>query len=229
MAERILIIEDDTSILRGLEMNLKLEGYALLTAVDGAEGLRIAIDQHPDLIVLDLMLPERDGFDVIRDFRHIDPETPILVLSARSEEADKLLGLSLGADDYITKPFSLPELLARIRVALRRQRRRSAASGEYRFGDVVVDITARRLEVRGRAVDTTAREFDLLRFFLAHPDVALSRDRLLEGVWGTDQHVTGRTVDNFVGRLRQKVEPCPEEPRFLETVRGVGYRFTFKR
>jgi DNA-binding response OmpR family regulator len=226
MSESILIIEDDTSILRGLQMNLELEGYRLLTACDGAAGLDLARSRRPDLIVLDLMLPKRDGFDVIRELRGTDLDTPILVLSARGEEADKLRGLSLGADDYITKPFSLPELLARIRVALRRQRRAAPKVEVHRFGDVVVDVVARKVEVRGREMDTTAREFDLLKYFVTHPGRALTRDLLLERVWGTEQRVSERTVDNFVARLRQKIEPHPEEPRYLETVRGVGYRFS---
>ncbi len=207
-------------------MNLQLEGYRLLMASDGDEGLRLATLECPDLIVVDLMLPKRHGFDVIRDIREKDTETPILVLSARIEEADKLLGLSLGADDYVTKPFSLPELIARIDAILRRTRRSSAKDLVVRFGEATVDPAARRLLVRGKPAETTAREFDLLHFLVSHPDRAFTRQQLLTEVWGAEQHVSERTVDNFVARLRLKVEPNPAEPRYIETIRGVGYRFT---
>ncbi len=225
MTETILVIEDDPSILRGLVMNLGFEGYKLLTARDGSEGLRVAQQSHPDLIVLDLMLPKRDGFDVIRELRGSDANMPIVVLSARGEEADKLLGLSLGADDYVTKPFSLPELLARIRSVLRRQRRSSLAPDMACFGAVVINLVAQRLTVNGQVVATTAREFDLLRFFMSHEDAVVTRGQILRGVWGIDQSVSERTVDNFVARLRQKIEADPESPCYLQTVRGVGYRF----
>lgn len=225
MTETILIIEDDPSILRGLVMNLGFEGYSLLTARDGSEGLRLAQDSRPDLIVLDIMLPKRDGFEVIRELRCRDADMPIVVLSARSEEADKLLGLSLGADDYVTKPFSLPELLARIRSVLRRQRRYATTVEVTRFGAVVVDLTAHRLTVNGQIVETTAREFDLLRFFVTHEDAVISRVQILKSVWGIDQSVSERTVEIFVARLRQKIEPDPEVPCYLQTIRGVGYRF----
>ena len=226
MAETILIIEDDTSILRGLVMNLGFEGYTVLTARDGNEGLRVASGSDPDLIVLDIMLPKRDGFEVIRELRNVDANLPIVVLSARGEEADKLLGLSLGADDYVTKPFSLPELLARIRTVLRRNRRSTAAPNVSRFGAVVVDLAAHRLTVDGRVVETTAREFDLLKFFVTHEDAVVTRLQILRNVWGIDLSVTERTVDNFIAHLRQKIERDPESPRYLRTVRGVGYRFT---
>lgn len=225
MTETILIIEDDASILRGLVMNLGFEGYALLSARDGNEGLRLAEEAKPDLIVLDIMLPHSSGFDVIRQLRSHAVEIPIVILSARGEEADKLLGLSLGADDYVTKPFSLPELLARIRSVLRRQRRSSPAPDMASFGLVVVNFAAQRLSVNGQVVVTTAREFDLLKFFIAHEDAVVTRGQILRGVWGVDQSVTERTVDNFVARLRQKIEPAPDTPSYIQTIRGVGYRF----
>ncbi len=225
MAQSILIVEDDPSILRGLEMNLRLEGYALLTAGDGPEGLRLARETHPNLILLDIMLPKADGYEVLREIRSSDEDTPILVLSARGEESDKLLGLSLGADDYVIKPFSLPELLARIRTALRRQRRRAIAE-VARFGAAFVDFASRRLMVRDRPVPTTAREFELLKFFLSHDEVVVSREQILRHVWDSGPSVSIRTVDNFVARLRQKIEVDPLAPVHLETVRGVGYRFS---
>jgi DNA-binding response OmpR family regulator len=224
VAETILLVEDDPSILRGLQMNLGLEGFRLVAAHDGDEGLRFARSHKPDLIVLDLMLPKLSGLDVIRALRADDPDTPILVLSAKDQEGDKVLALSLGADDYVTKPFGLAELIARIRAALRRKRRRQVG-GTPSFGDVTLDLEGRRVLVGGVEVETTAREFDLLRFFHAHPGVAFSREQLMQQVWGPDHFGTARTVDNFVARLRSKVEDDPDEPKHIETVRGVGYRF----
>lgn len=209
-------------------MNLQLEGYSVISSRDGNEGL-VLLEQHkPDLVLLDVMLPKCDGFSVIRSARQRSINTPIIVLSARGEEADKLLGLSLGADDYVTKPFSLPELLARIRTVLRRQQRTEPATSVLRFGSVEVDTAARRLVVDGRLIETTAREFELLLFLLARDDVAVSRCQILRAVWGADQAITERTVDNFVARLRTKIERNPAEPIHLLTVRGVGYRFTAK-
>jgi DNA-binding response OmpR family regulator len=224
VAETILVVEDDPSILRGLQMNLSMEGFRLVAAHDGDEGLRFARSHKPDLIVLDLMLPKLSGLDVIRALRADDPDTPILVLSAKDQEGDKVLALSLGADDYLTKPFGLAELIARIRAALRRKRRRQQGTGAS-FGDVTLDLEGRRVLVGGSEVETTAREFDLLRFFHAHPGVAFSREQLMQQVWGPDHFGTARTVDNFVARLRGKIEDDPDEPRHIETVRGVGYRF----
>ena len=225
MAETLLLVEDDPSILRGLQMNLHIEGYRLLTAREGDEALRMWRQHRPDLIVLDLMLPKRDGFEVLRAIRAEDPDTRVLVLSARDQEADKVLGLSLGADDYLTKPFGLAELLARIRAVLRRARTEATSAPLRRFGAVEVDASARRVRVHGKAVEMTAREFDLLMHFLAHPDEVLTREQLMRSVWGMDHFGTGRTIDNFVRRLRTKLEEDSDQPRFFETVRGIGYRF----
>jgi DNA-binding response OmpR family regulator len=236
MADTILLVEDDASILRGLELNLRLEGFRTLTARDGEEGLRIARRDRPDLIVLDMMMPKVDGMEFIRAFRAEDLDTPIVVLSARGSEADKVFGLSSGADDYVAKPFGVAELVARIRAALRRRRRavgRSGAPAEngdasgdrYAFGQVRLDIAGRRIVVDGVEVESTAREFDLLRFFVDNPNVVFSREQLMHKVWGPDHYGTVRTVDNFVARLRAKVEADPDRPHHIETVRGVGYRF----
>ncbi|HEY3355085.1 MAG TPA: response regulator transcription factor [Polyangia bacterium] len=225
MAEKLLIVEDDPSILKGLQMNLQLEGYELLTARDGEEGIRLWRQHHPDLVLLDIMLPKRDGYDVLRLMRAEDPDTHVLVLSAKDHEGDKVLGLSLGADDYITKPFGLPELLARIRAALRRARREAAVAPTHEFGRVSVDAVARRVTVAGAPVEMTAREFDLLLHFVTHPGRVLTREQLMHAVWGVDHFGTPRTVDNFVGRLRTKLELDPDQPRHFETVRGIGYRF----
>jgi DNA-binding response OmpR family regulator len=224
MPETILLVEDDPSILRGLQMNLGLEGFRLVAARDGEEGLKFARQHKPDLIVLDLMLPKRTGTEVIRELRAEDPDTPILVLSAKDQEADKVLALSLGADDYLTKPFGVAELIARIRAALRRRRRGAAQAGKS-FGAVTVDVEGRRILVAGQEVESTAREFDLLRFFLEHPGVAFSREQLMQKVWGPDHFGTVRTVDNFVARLRAKIEENADAPKYIETVRGIGYRF----
>jgi DNA-binding response OmpR family regulator len=224
MAETVILIEDDPSISRGLQMNLNLEGFRVVVARDGEEALELARSHKPDLMVLDLMLPRLSGMEVIRRLRADGVDVPILVLSSKSEEADKVAALSLGADDYVTKPFGVAELVARIRAALRR-RRRADRGALQRFGDVTLDVDGRRLLVGDREVEATAREFDLLRFFQAHPGVAFSREQLMQQVWGPDHFGTVRTVDNFVARLRQKIEEDPDEPRHIETVRGVGYRF----
>ena len=218
----ILVIEDDASIRQGLELNLSVEGYAVLTAADGARGLELALARKPDLVLLDLTLPRLDGLAVLRALRREDRETPIVILSARGQEASKVEGLSLGADDYITKPFGLKELLARVQAALRR-----AGRGEElrRFGEVEVDLKTRRVSRAGAPVELTAREFDLLRHFLLHPEQPLTREQLMQSVWGIDYFGTARTVDNFIVRLREKLERDPTRPSHLETVRGVGYRF----
>ncbi|HZS40059.1 MAG TPA: response regulator transcription factor [Polyangia bacterium] len=222
MAETILVVEDDPSILRGLQMNLGLEGFRLVAARDGEEGIKFARSHRPDLIVLDLMLPKRSGMDVIRELRAADPETPIVVLSSKDQEADKVLALSLGADDYVTKPFGVAELIARIRAALRRRRRSKPGAS---FGAVTIDVEARRILVDGAEIEATAREFDLLNFFHLHPGVAFTREQLMQQVWGPDHFGTVRTVDNFVARLRSKIEADADEPKHIETVRGIGYRF----
>ena len=227
MSEKLLLVEDDPAILRGLQMNLQLEGYHLLTARDGDEAIRLWRQHRPDLVLLDLMLPKRDGYDILREMRAEDPDTRVLILSARDQETDKVLGLELGADDYVTKPFSLPELLARIRAALRRVRRQAAATLQG-FGRVTIDPTARRVSVGGKLVELTAREFDLLVHFVTHPGQAFTREQLMHAVWGPDHFGTPRTVDNFVARLRTKLEANADSPRHFETVRGIGYRFNPK-
>ena len=224
MAEKILLIEDDPSILRGLQMNLGLEGFQLVAARDGQEGVEFARSQKPDLIVLDMMLPKLSGIEVIRALRQVDHDTPIVVLSAKDQESDKVLALSLGADDYVTKPFSVAELVARIRASLRRQRRHQATT-QLSFGHITLDLEGRRLLQDGVEIESTAREFDLLHHFVQHPGVVFSREQLMQQVWGADHFGTPRTVDNFIVRLRSKIEADPDEPQHIETVRGVGYRF----
>jgi DNA-binding response OmpR family regulator len=224
MAASILLVEDDPAILRGLEMNLKVDGYQVLTASDGAAALRAFQAARPDLIILDLGLPSLDGLDVIREIRKIDPDVAVLILSARQNESDKVMGLSLGADDYVTKPFGLAELLARVRGLLRRQRR-GAKAEVIKFGLVEIDTSARVLRVEGREVEVTALEFDVLRFLAEQPRRVVTREQIMQAVWGAGHAGTLRTIDNFVARLRTKIELDPAEPVHIETVRGVGYRF----
>ena len=226
MAELVLIVEDDPSILRGLQMNLSLEGFRVVCGHDGEEALVLARSHRPDLLLLDLMLPRATGIEVIKRLRVDDPDTPIIVLSAKDQEGDKVLALSLGADDYVTKPFSVVEVIARIRAALRRRRRAKAGSESgRRFGVVEIDVAGRRMLINGVEVESTAREFDLLRFLHANPGTVFSREQLMQQVWGPNHFGTVRTVDNFIARLRAKIEDDPDDPKHLETVRGVGYRF----
>ena len=226
--ERILIVEDDPNILRGLDLNLAMEGYKVRTAADGEEGLRIARTERPDLLIVDVMLPRLGGLELVRELRKEDPDMPILILSAKGQEQDKVAGLALGADDYVVKPFSLKELLARIGAALRRNRKAGEAGPARqvkRFGRAELDLGERRLTVDGLPVTLTAREFDLLAFFVAHPGRVYSREQLTRAVWGSLYIGTERTVDNFVARLRAHIGDDADRPRWLETVRGVGYRF----
>jgi DNA-binding response OmpR family regulator len=228
MAERILVIEDDPSILRGLQLNLGMEGYTVRSASDGETGLQLARTEQPDLVVVDVMLPRMGGLEVIREIRKDDPELPILILSAKNQETDKVAGLQLGADDYLGKPFGLKELLARIDALLRRRRARGEGAQPKairKAGAIELDLDARRALVDGRALELTSREFDLLAFFVTHPDRVYSREQLMEAVWGSRYFGTARTVDNFVARLRAHIGDDAEHPRHLETVRGIGYRF----
>ncbi|HMU40354.1 MAG TPA: response regulator transcription factor [Pseudomonadota bacterium] len=230
MRETILLVEDDVSIRKALQLNLQLEGYELLTAEDGETGRKLTQTEQLDLIVVDLMLPRLSGLDLIRDLRQRRADLPILVLSAKDQEADKVMALSLGADDYMTKPFGLAELLARVRALLRRGRlnRSLSSSPNLSAGKesarIFLDVPGRRLLVDGEDVETTAKEFDLLRLFMSHPGQVLTREQIMQRIWGSE-HFTLRTIDNFVVRLRNKIEPNPDTPQHLETVRGVGYRF----
>jgi DNA-binding response OmpR family regulator len=204
-----------------------MEGYAVRSAMDGETGLALARSEHPDLVVVDVMLPRLGGLDVVKAIREADPDLPLLILSAKGQEGDKVAGLRLGADDYMVKPFGLKELLARIEALLRRRRGRGGPADRplRRCGEIEVDLGARRATVGGRELELTSREFDLLAFFITHPDRVYSREQLMEAVWGARYFGTARTVDNFIARLRAHVGDDPERPRHLETVRGIGYRF----
>jgi DNA-binding response OmpR family regulator len=228
MGERILIVEDDPSILRGLQLNLGMEGYTVRSAMDGETGLELARTESPDLVVVDVMLPRMDGLTLVRELRRTHPDLPVLILSAKGQENDKVAGLQFGADDYMVKPFGLKELLARIEALLRRRRARGEtgpSKSVKKAGVIEVDLEARRATVDGKSLDLTSREFDLLAFFMNHPDRVHSREQLMEAVWGSRYFGTARTVDNFVARLRAHIGDDAEHPRHLETVRGVGYRF----
>jgi len=221
----ILVVEDEPAILRGLVDNLKYEEYEVITAGDGETGYRLMCEKKPDLVVLDLMLPKMSGYELCRKVRAENVSTPILMLTARGEEADRVLGLDLGADDYVTKPFSIRELLARIRALLRRSQPPKAEPDELRFDDVVVDF--KRYEtVRGAApVEMARKEYQVLRAMAARAGEVLTREELLNEVWGYERFPTTRTVDNHIASLRNKLEQDPAEPRHLRTVHGVGYKF----
>jgi len=221
----ILVIEDDLKILRGLEMNLRFEGYTVLSATDGHEGLKKALEEQADLLLLDLMLPGLSGYDICRKVRERKPDLPIVMLTARGEEIDKVAGLDLGADDYVTKPFGVSELMARIRAVLRRTEARGQGLESYSFGNVTLDFRKYQAEVGGKAVELSAREFDLMRYLIEHAGDAVHRSDLLDKVWGYDVTPTTRTVDSFVLDLRKKLEADPSHPVHILSVRGVGYKF----
>ncbi|HYE92928.1 MAG TPA: response regulator transcription factor [Terriglobales bacterium] len=220
----ILIVDDEPEILRGLEDNLKFEGYVTVTATNGAEALAAATREAPDLILLDVMLPVMSGWDVCRQLRRQGIEVPIIMLTARGEEADRVQGLELGADDYVTKPFSLRELLARVRAVLRRPGPREKFE-EFAFDDVRVRPRGRQVFRGGEALALTRKEFDLLVYFVEHRGEVISRDRLLDAVWGYEHFPTTRTVDTHVLRLRQKLERDPDRPVWILTVHRQGYKF----
>jgi DNA-binding response OmpR family regulator len=221
--ETVLIIEDDPAMLRGLKDNFHAAGFHVLTATDGQFGLDEALRARPDLIVLDIMLPRVNGYEICRLIRAEALDMPIIMLTARNQESDLLLGLNLGADDYLTKPFSIRELLARAEAFLRR--RRSAEPQSYTFGDCCLDLRARTFHRAGQEVKLSPKEFDLLHYFLRTAGCALTRDRILNSVWGYDRMVTPRSIDRFVTVLRQKIEPDPQHPTYIQTIREFGYKF----
>ncbi len=222
---KILIIEDEETILMALEDDLGLEGYRVTGATDGAEGFAKAKEGGYDLIILDIMLPGMDGFDICRQLRGAGDTTPILVLTAKGQEVDKVLGLELGADDYVTKPFSRRELLARVKALLRRAELTDQPLERFHFADVMVDFKGYEVRKDGQPVELTAKEFALLRLLIDHRGEVLRRDVILDEVWGDDSDVFPRTVDTHVVHLRQKLEEEPAHPKHIVNVRGVGYKF----
>jgi len=222
---KILVVEDDLAILRGLRDNFLAEGYEVLVAEDGAEGYRLAREEDPDLILLDLMLPAMSGYEICRKLRDEGGSVLILMLTARGEETDRILGLDLGADDYVTKPFSIRELKARVRALLRRSTVSSAPPDTLTFGDVVVDFPQYEARKGANAVEMTPKEYGVLRYLASRSGEVVSRYQLLEEVWGYGKFPTTRTVDNHIAALRAKLEDDPAEPRYLQTVHRVGYKF----
>jgi DNA-binding response OmpR family regulator len=220
----VLLVEDDPAIREGLQESLRLERYDVITASDGEAGYRLAHEKKPDLVILDLMLPKLGGFEVCRKLRAERFMAPILMLTARGDEADRVLGLDLGADDYVTKPFSVRELLARVRAQLRRQEQPDTLPDELRFDDVVVNFRRCEAVKRGAAVDLTRKEFGVLRLLASKAGEVVSRDDLLNGVWGYESYPNTRTVDVHIALLRSKLEDNPSAPRRLITVHGMGYK-----
>jgi DNA-binding response OmpR family regulator len=225
----VLAIEDDPAILRGLADNLRFEGYDVITASDGETGYRLQKERKPDLIVLDLMLPRMSGFELCRKLRSEGIQTPILMLTARSEEPDRVLGLDLGADDYVTKPFSVRELMARVRALLRRSQLGPEGTpdlpDDLRFGEVRVDFRSYEARLNGEPVEMTRKEFAVLRFLASRAGQVVTRDDLLNEVWGCESYPSSRTVDNHVAGLRAKLERDSSQPGHIKTVHGVGYKF----
>ena len=223
--KRILVIEDEPQMRLGLRDNLELEGYDVETASDGDEGLLKASSFTPDLVILDVMLPKMNGFDVCRGLRARSISTPIVMLTARSAETDKVLGLELGADDYVTKPFSITELLARVRAVLRRAGAQQPPADLLRIGDIEIDFKLHQARRGKSRIEFTAREFDLLHYFVQHTGQVVTREQILNEVWGYEEFPTTRTIDNFVAKLRQKIERAPHAPEHILTIHGSGYKF----
>ncbi|MGA3141568.1 MAG: response regulator transcription factor [Verrucomicrobiota bacterium] len=221
--ETVLIIEDDPTMLIGLRDNFEFKGYKVLTAADGEKGLKAALNSKPDLIILDIMLPKINGYEICRLIREEKLAMPVIMLTAKGEESDIVLGLNLGADDYVTKPFSIKELLARAAAFLRRAKKE--VQDAYEFGGLRLDISARRLTRKNKEIELSPKEFNLLEYFVKKPGRALTRDEILNAVWGYDCVVTSRSIDRFVTTLRNKIEPDPARPIFIHTIRQIGYRF----
>ena len=226
MKEKILIIEDEEDLVKGLRLNLADEGYEVDWASDGVEGLRKALEERPQLIILDIMLPKMNGLDICRELRQKNISIPIIMLTAKGEEIDKVLGLEIGADDYMTKPFSIRELLARIKAHLRREKReRKTAPEVYRFGDVEIDFTHFKVKRKDKELDLTSLEIDIMKYFIAHREEVVTREALLDKVWGYEKYPTTRTIDNHILKLRKKIEADPSHPEYILSVYGEGYRF----
>lgn len=231
--KKILVIEDEGAVREGLVENLRYEGYDVVWRDNGVSGLEAFEHEKPDLVVLDVMMPGLDGLEVCRRIRSAERVTPIIMLTAKCSEVDKVVGLELGADDYLTKPFGMRELFARIKVALRRREmiatpqpeEEKKLAEELRFADVTIDFRTYRAVKGEKEVLLSAKEFELLRYLSSQPDIPVTRDELLDHVWGYSKYPSTRTVDNFIARLRQKLEDTPEKPAHILTVHGVGYKF----
>ena len=221
----ILIIEDDVSILRGLKDNLTFEGYRVHTSTDGQEGLKLALEKHIDLLLLDIMLPGMNGYEICRRLKKEKPELPVIMITARGSEMDTVAGLDIGADDYISKPFGIPELLARVRAVLRRSSTDEQEIETYSFGNVSLDFKKFQATVNNEQTELSSKEFAIMKYLIAHEQEVIHRHELLEKVWGFNVTPTTRTVDNYILELRKKLEEDPSNPKHIITVRGAGYKF----
>jgi len=221
----ILIIEDDVSILRGLKDNLTFEGYQVHTSTDGQEGLKLALEKHIDLLLLDLMLPGINGYEICRKLKKEKPQLPIIMITARGSEMDTVAGLDVGADDYISKPFGIPELLARVRAVLRRSSKEEQEIETFSFGNVSLDFKKFRATVNNEQTELSSKEFDIMKYLVEHEQEVIHRHDLLEKVWGFEVTPTTRTVDNYILELRKKLEADPSNPKHIITIRGAGYKF----
>ena len=227
MNGKVLIVEDDHAMAVALRDGFEYEGYAVQVARDGADGLKLATERELDLIVLDVMLPKMSGFDVCKQLRSSGKETPIIMLTARGQEIDKVVGLKIGADDYVTKPFSFMELMARVEALMRRSHRKpETTTDEFSFGDVAVNFKRFEVTKAGAPIEMSPREFNILKYFIEHRGEVITRDQLLDSVWGYGSFPLTRTVDMHIAKLRQKIEDVPSDPRYIITVHRVGYKFT---
>ena len=222
---KILIVEDEKDMVEGLVFNLQAQGYEISAAYDGEEGLSAAVKENPDLIILDIMLPKKDGFQICRDLRDKGFNMPILMLTARSEEADKVLGFDVGADDYLTKPFGILELSARVKALLKRQKKEALEIEKFSFGDCDLDFKNYKAEKGGIPLELTPREYSMMEILIKNRGKVVSRNQFLDEIWGYDKYPTTRTVDIHIARLRQKLEQSPDSPEFILTVHGLGYKF----
>lgn len=225
--EKILVVDDERNIVELLKYNLEKEGYEVLSAYDGFEAVNLAKQDRPDLIILDIMLPGQGGLEVCRILRK-ETKIPIIMATAKGEEIDKILGLELGADDYVTKPFSPRELVARVKAVLRRTSSKAEEKDELAFEDLTINLVKHEVRLKGEEVDLKPKEFDLLKLLATNPGKVFTRDFLLEQLWGYDYLGDTRTVDVHMRRLRQKIEEDPANPRFLKTVHGIGYKFQYE-
>ena len=222
----ILIIEDDISILRGLKDNLEYEGYGVTTETDGTKGLNLALEKEVDLVLLDIMLPNMNGYEICRKVKKEKPDLPIIMITARGSEVDKVSGLDIGADDYVTKPFSIPELMARVRAIFRRVDQLYNIPEEYSFGKVRLDFKRYQAFRNNKEIKLSSKEFSIMEYFIQHEGEAVHRHDLLSEVWGYEAMPTTRTIDNFILDLRKKLEEDPSKPKHIVTVRSIGYRFS---
>jgi DNA-binding response OmpR family regulator len=223
--KKILIIEDDISILRGLKDNLQYEGYSVITEINGEKGLELALKENIDLILLDIMLPGMNGYEICRKLKKEKQELPIIMITARGTEVDKVSGLDIGADDYITKPFSIPELLARVRAIFRRLTQVKNVPEEYSFGNIKLNFTEYKAFRNDEEIKLSGKEFAIIEYFIKHEGEVIHRHDLLNKVWGFEVMPSTRTVDNFIHDLRKKLEEDPSNPQHIISIRGVGYRF----